>query len=150
MTLYPLWLSPLVFLPDSLLPNSCSFRNEREVKEVGSGRGRWREMERERENGRGVFPIDGLKYLPGPSGSSFVNLAFIYEFRGTGLLLFSRSVMSVSFMTSWTVARQVPLSMRFPRQESWSGLPFPSPGESSQLGGRTHISCTGTTRESHL
>ena len=28
----------------------------------------------------------------------------------------------------WTVARQGPLSMGFPRQESWSGLPFPSPG----------------------
>ena len=27
----------------------------------------------------------------------------------------------------WTVAHQVPLSMQFPRQEYWSGLPFPSP-----------------------
>ena len=26
------------------------------------------------------------------------------------------------------VARQAPLSMGFPRQEYWSGLPFPSPG----------------------
>ena len=31
--------------------------------------------------------------------------------------------------TPWTVARQVPLSVGFPRQEYWSGLPFPSPGE---------------------
>ena len=29
----------------------------------------------------------------------------------------------------WTVARQAPLSIRFFRQENWSGLPFPSPGE---------------------
>ena len=28
--------------------------------------------------------------------------------------------------TPWTVARQAPLSMRFPRQEYWSGLPFPT------------------------
>ena len=28
-------------------------------------------------------------------------------------------------MTPWTVARQAPLSMWFPRQEYWSGLPFP-------------------------
>ena len=28
-----------------------------------------------------------------------------------------------------TVARQAPLFMRFPRQEYWSGLPFPSPGD---------------------
>ena len=27
----------------------------------------------------------------------------------------------------WTVARQAPLSMEFPRQEYWSGLPFASP-----------------------
>ena len=31
--------------------------------------------------------------------------------------------------TPWTVAHQVPLSMGFPRQEYWSGLPFPSPGD---------------------
>ena len=29
--------------------------------------------------------------------------------------------------TSWTVAHQVPLSMGFPRQEYWCGLPFPPP-----------------------
>ena len=29
----------------------------------------------------------------------------------------------------WTVARQAPPSMGFPRQENWSGLPFPSPGD---------------------
>ena len=32
-------------------------------------------------------------------------------------------------MTPWTVAHQVPLPMRFPRQEYWSGLLFPSPGD---------------------
>ena len=31
--------------------------------------------------------------------------------------------------TLWTVARQVPLSMGFSRQEYWSRLPFPSPGD---------------------
>ena len=30
--------------------------------------------------------------------------------------------------TPWTVAQQAPLSMGFSRQEHWSGLPFPSPG----------------------
>ena len=33
------------------------------------------------------------------------------------------------FVTLWTVAYQAPLSMEFSRQESWSGLPFPSPGD---------------------
>ena len=31
--------------------------------------------------------------------------------------------------TPWTVACQAPLSTGFPRQEYWSGLPFPSPGD---------------------
>ena len=31
--------------------------------------------------------------------------------------------------TPWTVTHQAPLSMGFPRQEYWSGLPFPSPGD---------------------
>ena len=33
------------------------------------------------------------------------------------------------FATSWTVAYQAPPSMGFSRQEFWSGLPFPSPGD---------------------
>ena len=33
------------------------------------------------------------------------------------------------FVTPWTAARQAPLSMGFSRQEYWSGLPFPSPGD---------------------
>ena len=37
--------------------------------------------------------------------------------------------MSDSFATPWTVARQAPLSMEFPREEYWSGLPFPPPGD---------------------
>ena len=35
------------------------------------------------------------------------------------------------FVTPWTVARQAPLSMRFPRQEYWSGLPLLPPGDIS-------------------
>ena len=33
------------------------------------------------------------------------------------------------FATPWTVALQAPLSVGFSRQENWSGLPFPSPGD---------------------
>ena len=35
----------------------------------------------------------------------------------------------LTFATPWTVAHQAPLSMGFPRQEYWSGLPFPIPGD---------------------
>ena len=38
------------------------------------------------------------------------------------------------FVTIWTVACQSPLSMRFPRQECWTGLPFPSLGGLLDLG----------------
>ena len=37
--------------------------------------------------------------------------------------------MSNSFATLWTVAHQAPLSMGFFRQEYWSGLSLPSPGD---------------------
>ena len=45
--------------------------------------------------------------------------------------------------TSWTEACQAPLSMGFSRQEYWSGLSFPSPGESSRPMDQTHIYCIG-------
>ena len=38
------------------------------------------------------------------------------------------------FVIPWTVACQAPLSMEFSRQEQWSGLPFPSPGDLSDPG----------------
>ena len=38
------------------------------------------------------------------------------------------------FATPWTVAYQAPPSMGFSRQEYWSGLPFPSPGDLPDLG----------------
>ena len=37
-------------------------------------------------------------------------------------------------MTPWTVALRVPLSMKFPRQEYWSGLSFPSSGDFPEPG----------------
>ena len=51
----------------------------------------------------------------GPLAASLTPSSFI--------LLFSGEVVSISFATPWTH-----LSVEFPRQEYWSGLPFPSPG----------------------
>ena len=45
----------------------------------------------------------------------------------------SLSVMSDSVIPR-TVAHQAPLSMEFSRQEHWSGLPFPSPGDFPNTG----------------
>ena len=41
------------------------------------------------------------------------------------------------FATPWTVAHQAPLSMGFPRQEYWSRLPFPPPGDLPDPGIKT-------------
>jgi len=45
------------------------------------------------------------------------------------------------FVTPWTVACQVSLSMGFSRQEYWNGLPFPSPADFSQASDWTQVSC---------
>ena len=52
--------------------------------------------------------------------------------RGKHLLTLcvSRSVLSDS-VTPWTIAHQALLSTEFSKQEYWSGLPFPSPGDLS-------------------
>ena len=47
--------------------------------------------------------------------------------------MFSHKVVSDSFVTSWSVAHQA-LSMGFSRQEYWSGLPFPTPGDLTNPG----------------
>ena len=44
------------------------------------------------------------------------------------------------FVTPWTVAHQASPSIGFSRQEYWSGLPLPSPGESSQPRDQTQVS----------
>ena len=55
----------------------------------------------------------------------FKRMVYIYAYTG--------EVKSLScvrlFATPWTVAYQAPPSMGFSRQEYWSGLPFPSPGD---------------------
>ena len=38
------------------------------------------------------------------------------------------------FLTPWIVAHQAPLCVGFSRQESWSELPFPSPGDLPEPG----------------
>ena len=40
------------------------------------------------------------------------------------------------FVTPWTVAHRAPLSMGFSRQEYWSGLPCPPPGNLSDAGSK--------------
>ena len=44
------------------------------------------------------------------------------------------SIVSNSFVTPWTIARQAPLSMGFPKQEYRSGLPWPPPEDLPDTG----------------
>ena len=43
------------------------------------------------------------------------------------------------FATPWTIAYQAPQSLEFSRQEYWSGLPFPSPGDLPDPGIEPHL-----------
>ena len=47
------------------------------------------------------------------------------HFKGLADGLVAKSCLTL--VTPWTVACQAPLSMGFPRQDYWNGLPFPSP-----------------------
>ena len=51
------------------------------------------------------------------------------HFGVTQMIWFVRGSVVSDFVTPWTVAYQAPQSMKFPRQEYWCGLPFPSPGD---------------------
>ena len=58
--------------------------------------------------------------------------AFIILQQSIGSCSVTQSCLTLA--TSRTVAHQAPLSMGSPRQEHWSGLPFPSPGDLANPG----------------
>ena len=67
------------------------------------------------------------------SGFGFSKLSLVPTYRHRLSAFYCNAVMALNrvrlFATPWTVAYQVPPSMGFSRQEYWSGLPFPSPGD---------------------
>ena len=67
--------------------------------------------------------------------ATHVNILLVYQIVGSVV----KSCLTLA--TPWTVARQAPLSMRFPRQEYWSGLSFPSPGDLPNAGIEPTSSC---------
>ena len=67
------------------------------------------------------------------TGTSLSNLAikplcFQYRRLRFNPQCVSRSAVFNSFVTTWTGACQIPLTMEFSKPEFWNGLPFPSPG----------------------
>ena len=71
-----------------------------------------------------LFSIRLLK----PTGKGLCLFSSPIDPPAHNMLLFSCQVMSNS-VTPRPVAHQAPLSLEFSRQEYWSGLPFPSPGD---------------------
>ena len=81
-------------------------------------------------------PLLNVRPVPGAGGAGLITRHTVNR---QLLLPLSRSVVSNSFVTRWAVARQVPLSVEFPRQESWSGLSFPSPGDLPDPGSNPYL-----------
>ena len=57
-------------------------------------------------------------------------VALAFRFGGGGGLV---AKLCPTLVTPWTIACQASLSMRFSKQEYWSGLPFPPPGDLPNL-----------------
>ena len=82
------------------------------------------------ENDRKGKTRDLFKKIRDPKGTFHANMDTIKDRNGMGLTESeSESEVAQSYPTLWTVGHQAPLSMGFPRQEYWSGLPFSSPGD---------------------
>ena len=87
--------------------------------------------------GEGSWESLGLQGDPSYSVGGNVNWFSHYgkQSGGGGLVAKVKSLSCVRlFATPWTIAHQAPPSMRFSRQEYWSGLPFPSPGDLPNAG----------------
>ena len=68
--------------------------------------------------------------LASPTSSALAGGFFTTKLSGKPMKVKVKSLSRVRlFATPWTVAHQAPQSMGFSRQEYWSGLPFPSPGD---------------------
>ena len=76
-----------------------------------------------------ISTIAGRFFTVWATREAFKNVLRVY-YDGGGLV----TQLCLTLATAWTVTHQTPPSMEFPRQEYYSGLPFPSPGDLSNLG----------------
>ena len=88
-----------------------------------------------------LWPVRHM--LPNWTSCNDANVLYLHFLVATGhtwllntwnVQLRPKSESVVHFATPWTAAHQAPLSVDFFRQEHWSGLPFPSPGDLSDPG----------------
>ena len=71
-----------------------------------------------------ILTILKLRELP-----KFWEIIIVYDYQHMHSCVLSRFSCVQLFVTLWTVAHQTLLSTEFSRQESWSGLPCPPPGD---------------------
>ena len=85
------------------------------------------------DNGTALIYAQALAVLPTITFVLSMQMPKTWEKANSTLILLRRHAQSLSriwlFETPWTMAPQASLSMEFPRQEYWSRLPFPSPGD---------------------
>ena len=67
-------------------------------------------------------------FKPGPDWLYQAHTCPLQLVLNSRLLPFIVTKLCLTLLTPWAIARQAPLSMEFPGQVYWSGLPFPSPG----------------------
>ena len=67
-------------------------------------------------------------FKPGPDWLYQAHTCPLQLVLNSRLLLFIVAKLCLTLLTPWTIARQALLSMEFPRQAHWSGLPFPPLG----------------------
>ena len=94
----------------------------------GSFTSSWEKKRNERQERRGKILIWMQLQRIARRNKAFLNVKCKEIEENNGMCVLGHSVMSNS-PTPWIVAHQAPLSMEFPRQEYWSGLPFPSLGD---------------------
>ena len=73
---------------------------------------------------------DSTWYLTSSIASTSIQTEGVFSFpQGYSICWLSCGIHVFGIAAPWTVACQAPLLMEFSRQEYWSGLPFPSPGD---------------------
>ena len=74
-------------------------------------------------------PEKSLKWVFCRSVGVWEGCAVLSRFSCVQLFVIAWTIAVQLFVIAWTIALQAPLSMGFPRQEYWRGLPFPPPGD---------------------
>ena len=125
--------SPKFVTSGQLFPTQTAFTCHPDVFEVHHT---YHSLDKASMFGReGQKPFPLWSYIFGPvclSHSPYQNLpTVLLTFCYCGCLVTHSCQL---FATPWTAARRAPPSMGFPRQEYWSRLPFPSPGDLSNSG----------------